>query len=68
MKRWRVLTEHRSAPPVGTETVIQSRVLDSGLVEWIVEGPDAMEAMSMYCLGIGSVEPAESEEPSARWA
>ena len=61
MRLWRVLTEGRSSPPLGTITVIVRRVLDSGLVEWVVEGPTEMEAISIYCLDVLSVEPAEVE-------
>ncbi len=61
MRLWRVLTEDRNAPPLGTAGVIARRVLDSGLVEWIVEGPGEMEAISVYCLDVLSVEPAEGE-------
>ncbi len=67
MKQWRVLTEYGSAPPLGIESVVECKVLDSGVVEWIVEGPDEMEAMSAYCVRILSVEPAEPEEVTTRW-
>ena len=61
MRLWRVLTEDRSAPPPGSATVIVRRVLDSGLVEWTVEGPVEMEAISIYCQDVLAVDPADPE-------